>query len=216
MGQYDLAYTYLSKAQQEHLKIFGENNARTLWGDMALADLYIDLHKYNEAQKLIEKCLIYYKKTLLPTHPKIGKALGSLATTYSKLGDTQKAEPLFRQALEILESHYGPNHIEATTVLRQYGDHLIKTNHLDKAHAYLTKAYTILSTHHHPDVCLTQASRASLYAQQEKTGSALTENKNKAALALTEALHCALKSFPEKSMHIQHIQKMIEQNKNLQ
>ncbi|MDP3640871.1 MAG: tetratricopeptide repeat protein, partial [Alphaproteobacteria bacterium] len=139
-----------------------------------------------------------------------------LATTYSKLGDTQKAEPLFRQALEILETHYGPTHIETTTVLRQYGDHLIKTNHLGKAHDYLTKAYTILSTNHHPDVCLSMVTLATLYDQKAKTGIESTENKHKATLALTEALNCALKSFPEKSMHIQHIQELIKQNQALQ
>jgi tetratricopeptide (TPR) repeat protein len=179
MGLYDLAYKYLSEAKQEHLKIFGENNARTLWNDMALADLYIDLHKYNEAKKLIEKCLLYYKKTLLPTHPKIGKALSSLATTYSKLGDTQQADPLFKQALEILETHYGPNHIETTPTLIHYGDHLIKTNHLDKAHHYLTKANNILLTHHHPDVYLSLVKRSALYTQQAKTGKEPTKTKIK-------------------------------------
>lgn len=200
-GLYGEAQKLLEITKVEHTKMYGENNSRTLWNDVALASLFIDIHMYHEAKFLIEKCILHYEKTLLPSHYKIGKALSYLGIVFCKLGDIEKAHSLFKEALENLENHYGKNHLETTSTLRAIGDLYLLENNFEKAEEFINKSYEILKSHDHPDMHLSLEKLAAIYTKKG--------DKEKSKEYLNKALKIIETNFPKESAHIIRIRKSL-------
>ena len=70
-------------------------------------------------------------------------AVGFLATGYKMMGETEKAEPLFEEALSIRRETQGANHADVATVLAEKGDMLAGLRRFEEAESALTEALRI-------------------------------------------------------------------------
>jgi len=61
------------------------------------------------------------RRTRTPEHPEIAATLNGLATLYTQIGDKAKAEPLFREALEIRTKVLGENHPDTGSTTTKLG-----------------------------------------------------------------------------------------------
>lgn len=71
--------------------------------------------------------------------------LNNLAELYRTQGKYAEAEPLYTQALEILEKVLGPNHPNVATVLENMAELYKKTGRLDEAQRLEARAKEIRS-----------------------------------------------------------------------
>ncbi len=76
-----------------------------------LARLCLDLEKYDEVEQLSKRALSI-SQGLAPRHPEVANSLNNLADVHVVKGRSAQAEPLYRQALTILEEAFGPEHPE--------------------------------------------------------------------------------------------------------
>ncbi len=69
----------------------------TQWG--TLGAVYGSLGHYAEARGLREESLRVLREVYTGDHPELAKAINNLAVAHSRLGDSGKAEPLYREAI---------------------------------------------------------------------------------------------------------------------
>ena len=72
-----------------------------------LARLCFDLEKYDEVELLSNRAL-GISQGIAPNHPEVANGLNNLADVRVIQGHYAEAEPLYRQALSILENSFGP------------------------------------------------------------------------------------------------------------
>ncbi|MCH8801766.1 MAG: tetratricopeptide repeat protein, partial [Chloroflexi bacterium] len=80
-----------------------------------LASVRLDLP---DAEPLVQRALVIFRKALGPEHPNVAMSLNTLAMLYQVQGRYDEAEPRFRQALEIRERTLGPDHSLVALSLR--------------------------------------------------------------------------------------------------
>lgn len=99
-----------------------------------------------------------------------GMAYAAVGQMHRVLGEADRAEPLLRKALAILEHSLGPNHPRFASVLSQEGLALLEQNKLALAEKDLVRAVSLLSQTHSSDVELAVAEHnlALLRARQKK------------------------------------------------
>lgn len=85
-----------------------------------------------------------WEAALGPEHPEVGRALNNLAVTYQDQGEFDKAEPLYKRALEILENALGPEHPEVANGLTSYATLLALTSRSLYAKELLSRAQNIM------------------------------------------------------------------------
>lgn len=86
-----------------------------------LARLCLDLEKYDEVEELSKRALAI-SQSLAPSHPGVANSLNNLADVHAIQGRCAQAEPLYRQALTILEEAFGPEHPAVANILRNLAD----------------------------------------------------------------------------------------------
>lgn len=211
LGCYPQAQSLLEEAKIEHLKIYGENNIRTIWTNIALGQLYTDLGQHEKAKQLLEPSLRYYQKLLPTDHPKIGKLLARLGAVYLALGNTIKAKELLEQGLIIVEKHFSKDHIQTAAVLRELGAVYLAQHDMKKAEELIQKSLRVFEASKHPDAYLCLENLATLYHQQaieaqKQDDKDLSEtHKKQANSCLHKALKIAQEHFPKNSAHIKRI-----------
>ena len=95
-----------------------------------LARLCLDQEKYDEVVALSKRAL-GISQSIAPSHPEVANALNNLADVHAIQGRHGEAEPLYRQALAILENSFGKEHPETA-----YGlSHLAKLMFLQARYA---------------------------------------------------------------------------------
>jgi len=82
--------------------------------------------KYNEAIDYINRALIIIKKEFGDKHYKYGMFLNSLGLAYAMINDYNTAYTHMKQALQILLTALGPDHIEVCDVYANLGDVCMK------------------------------------------------------------------------------------------
>ncbi|HSF46898.1 MAG TPA: tetratricopeptide repeat protein, partial [Burkholderiales bacterium] len=80
-------------------------------------------------------------------------SLNNLAGLYDTQGQYAKAEPLYREALRILEKSLPPDHPNLGTVMKNYGALLGELNRATEAREWQGKAEAIRQRHtqHNPE-----------------------------------------------------------------
>ena len=92
--------------------------------------LCLDQEKYDEVEPLSKRALAI-SQGLAPKHPEVANSLNNLADLYTIQGHYAQAEPLYRQALAILEENFGPEDSEVA-----YGlSHLAKLSVIQARYA---------------------------------------------------------------------------------
>ncbi len=97
------------------------------------------------------------EKALGPDHPAVATDLNNLGLLYNKLGDYDKAEPLYKRALEIDEKALGPDHPGVATGLNNLGELYYNLDDFAKAEPLYKRALEITEEAlgpDHPDMVL--------------------------------------------------------------
>jgi tetratricopeptide (TPR) repeat protein len=79
----------------------------------------IEEGRYQEAIPIAERAVEVAKRVRGPEHPETAEALSNLGLVFEKIGDDAKAEPLYREALRILEKT--PEHPRTARSLNKLG-----------------------------------------------------------------------------------------------
>lgn len=99
--------------------------------------------KDTEELSRLERNASLYEAQLGPNHPDVARTLGMLANAYARLGQYEKAEPLYRRALGILEATVGPNHRDVSATLGNLGILYEALGQYTKAEPLLRRALSI-------------------------------------------------------------------------
>lgn len=109
--------------------------------------------QHSEALKLLEKVLKTYRKVYGGNHELVGRTLHSLAKVYVDLGDKEKAEKIFEEAISVLSASLGPHHPYVCTLLLDLAG--LRRSNNDEAGA-LSAEYQLAQIFQ-PDLSLEQA-----------------------------------------------------------
>ena len=110
-----------------------------------LAELYTQLRRYDESDRLYRRALAILESALGPDHSEIAMALLSLAEGYCLQQHYDEAEPLFRRALAISEKTLGPGHPLVGRTLASYARLLRATKRKGEAGQLEQRARAIAS-----------------------------------------------------------------------
>lgn len=102
--------------------------------------------QFNEAESLLRRCIAAWLVSVGPRHESYGSGIAALASFLSPT-KPEEADPLFRQALTILEATLGPNHEYTASTTMLYANHL--ESHGRKAEAKALKRRAELSLAEH-------------------------------------------------------------------
>ncbi len=216
LGYYTKSKSILENALEEHIRIYGENNIRTKWAEMALAQLYlVDMNQYENARQIIERCIAYYKSVLPHTHPKIGKAYRSLGKAYIGLGDFETAQFMLEKSLTLITNHFKGEHLESAQTYQSLGDLSILQSNYDQAEMYLEKARKIYEQHNHPNLYTCFESFGTLFLRKAKTTKdpqCMLQIHNQAKRYIQKAILIVQKTFSADSEHTKRLQQLLLSN----
>ena len=94
----------------ERRTVLGSEHPETLATMSALAYLYSEKRRFDEALNLAEQVMVVRNKVLGREHPDTLTSVINLAVLYRRQGQLTKAEALFQQVLYIREKTLGPDH----------------------------------------------------------------------------------------------------------
>jgi len=138
--------------------------------EIDLADLYIDLARYDEATALLQEALVTLDAAGESHRLQAATSLNRLASVYRRQGRYDEAAPLYARALAIRTATLGPDHPE---VARSYNSLAILARNegrYDDAEQLYKRALAIREKSlgaDHPDVAQTLNNLAFLYHHQD-------------------------------------------------
>ena len=105
-----------------------------------LARLCLDQEKYDEVVALSKRAL-GISQSIAPNHPEVANSLNNLADVHAIQGRYAEAEPLYRQALTILENSFGKEHPEVAYGLSHLAKSAVSPNPLCRGRGNATPGY---------------------------------------------------------------------------
>jgi eukaryotic-like serine/threonine-protein kinase len=127
------AGSYLETALSINERVFGEHHTQTGISKKALADFYRSQAEYASAEAIY----LELKNSIEENHPLKRPVVQALANMYMEAGDPERAEPLLRQTIHLLESVLNPEHPRVLTAHLALGSCLIKLGEFEEAEARL-------------------------------------------------------------------------------
>ena len=104
-----------------------------------LAEYYYREQRYREAASAYRRSLGLWRDILGPAHPIVARLLVSLGQIYVQLDKLPEAEPLFRQALSIIESSGAVGDAQVAEALEVYATRLRRSGRQDQANSVETR-----------------------------------------------------------------------------
>jgi tetratricopeptide (TPR) repeat protein len=101
------------------LGMVGEDGRQ--WVLHSLGDLYSDLRRLNEAEKMYQRALQGYEKTLGPDNTLTLDTVNNLGLLYADLGRLKEAEKMYQRALQGCEKALGPDHTSTLQTVNNLG-----------------------------------------------------------------------------------------------
>ncbi|MFH2143118.1 MAG: CHAT domain-containing tetratricopeptide repeat protein, partial [Bacteroidota bacterium] len=108
-----------------------------------LADLYVDIGRFKEADSLYKKVQLIYLETIGENHPEYAEKISLMARMYNKTGEYQMAESLFTKALNIMESKLGKKHSLYAANMGELGVFYLSLENYSKAEPLIDQAMEI-------------------------------------------------------------------------
>ena len=135
-----------------------------------LANFYLALGQYAEAEPRLRQSLAISREVLGPKHPGYAAALNNLAGLCQSTGDCGRAEPLLREALQVIADCYGRRHPDYATALNNLAGLYYTQEDYARAEPLFVEALELrkeLIGTRHPDYATSLNNLAGLY---EATG----------------------------------------------
>lgn len=142
-GRHQEAVHYAKELVGAAKEAFGPGHAHVGLFLNNLADLYLALGDFAEAEPLYLRSLAVREKALGPDHPDVAQSLNNLAFLYYTHGDQEKALPLYRRSLEIMEKILGAGHPETAPILNNLADLYATMGNYDRAQKLYNKSIAI-------------------------------------------------------------------------
>lgn len=105
LGTYTDAESFGILSVQTHEKAWGGEDPITLIAMTELAEVYLEIARFDQAQALMERALAAYEKNREAPSLDMALCLNTLGKTWSERENYAKAEPYVRRAWEIMNSH---------------------------------------------------------------------------------------------------------------
>jgi TonB family protein len=106
--KYDEALPLAKRAVQLREAALGADDPLLRKSLINLAEIYLALRKFGDAQSPLERVVKSYEKTD-PVAPQLAKVLESLALVHYARGNWSKSERAYQRALEVTEKAFGPD-----------------------------------------------------------------------------------------------------------
>jgi tetratricopeptide (TPR) repeat protein len=171
LGENVLAETHLTRAFELRNRHLGQSNEASLEALNLLADLYIDLEKYEEAGQWLRRVLEVGEETLGEEHPVLISATVSLARLHRRQNDHQSAEKLLDRAVEVSRRSYGIEHpcnLAATGDLAMLYLSMKKLVEAEELQSQVVQLQRQLAGDGHPTTLLAMMNLAMIYGEQYK------------------------------------------------
>lgn len=143
LGDLEKAKKTLVEAKKSCLRSFGKENEATAHIYHNLAAVYSDLGQWIPAKKYYHKAIEIRKKVLGEMHTDLAKSYANLAGVYAQQSTLKSMLDAFicaKKALEIREKVYPKGHREVADSYAALAKICYKSNRLEDALAYMTKA----------------------------------------------------------------------------
>ncbi|PKL96847.1 MAG: hypothetical protein CVV18_00010 [Gammaproteobacteria bacterium HGW-Gammaproteobacteria-8] len=188
-GELEQAAAIFEQARLQRLELYGPDSPQLASLDNELANVHHDAGRYRDAERAYMRALDYYR-----AHPQVeplthAYTVNNLASLYEDSGDLARAEPLFRESLQLRIALNGETDLSVLRVRINLARLLISAGALDEADVELDRVDALLHEHY-PDNRLRaahsarqRARLASARGHHETAGSLM-----KAALAEIEAV----------------------------
>jgi serine/threonine protein kinase/Tfp pilus assembly protein PilF len=122
------------------------------------------------AERLLDEAIALWRGS--EQRGRLASGLHNLGMVLADAGDAARAEPLLREALQLREQVFGPDHVPVAMSLRLLGEAALEAGRLDEAGTMLERALRIERAHHgdpHPQTALVQLALAQLdYARDDR------------------------------------------------
>jgi len=118
---------------------------------MTLAQTYLSLGEYEEAEPHFRRALELNRASLDPNDPNVAISMSNLAQLLQDTNRPTEAEPLLKHGAEIMENSYGPNHPNVATALNNLATLYHETNRLADAEHLFRRALAIDETSLEPN-----------------------------------------------------------------
>lgn len=104
------AYEVYQRCVQLAEAVFPENHHMIASANTNLANIALDLGKFDEARTRLRRAIEIQEVVFSPKHPSVLENKGNLAIQYDQTGESEKALPLFREVLAGWIELYGEDH----------------------------------------------------------------------------------------------------------
>lgn len=132
-AQYAQAESYLTRAYELRMRLFGEQHPATAESLNYQAELAYYQGNYQRAEQLHWQTLRIREQELGPQHPDVAVSLNNLAGVYWIQGKYRQAEPLYRRAIQIWEEVLGSEHLDTGEVVQNLGSVFLDQGRYDEA-----------------------------------------------------------------------------------
>ena len=172
-GRYDEARDLLREALATQRQVYGNDHPRVafVWNELgAVAQRQNNL---DEAESAFAEALAVYRKAYPDGgQPRIAIALSNLAGVYLLRGEYTRAEPLFRQAVDIHTRAQSADHLNTNVSRIKLGRTLLRLKRYAEAEAAILPSYEALSKQTVPTASWLQAAREDLAIAYDHLGQA--------------------------------------------
>ncbi len=127
----------------EHSRAFGERNLRFGRAVEALADLYREAGRLDEAETRYVEAIAVWERLLGPGQPHVATSLHNLAVVHLERNEPARARPLLERAIAIWEATRGPDSLELAASLEALAVLLQRDGRRDDARPLLERVERI-------------------------------------------------------------------------
>ena len=156
LGKYVEAQPLLVQVHAQQTKLFGEQSMEASQALQQLGLNMFDQGKFDQAEQYLTKSLAHFKRLFVDApHPVLAENIANLALLNEYMGNYQKAQNYYQQALEMMKVLYGEIHPNVASVQMSLAMVLNKNGELALSEQHNREAITILATVHqgeHPEL----------------------------------------------------------------
>jgi eukaryotic-like serine/threonine-protein kinase len=135
LGETEPALDHYLKALQIRKSVLGDDHIDTGISRKNLADFYFSEGKFDPAEELYSNLL----STLNEESPLYRPVTQALASLYVKTGALEKAEPLYRKTVLLLQDHLNDHHPRLLNARIEYGSVLVQLSQFEQAETIFTE-----------------------------------------------------------------------------
>ncbi len=128
-----LAESYMKKALEIDMELYGENNLATVNTLENLAVLYIKTNRVDLAESYLLKTLEVRENLLNSSHPLLSRTYNNLGLVYEAKNQVDKSEAMYKKSLDIAQKTYGENHIFTANSRSNLATFYLENNSLQKS-----------------------------------------------------------------------------------